>query len=149
MSSVSILTPIVIGSWPSIAAAVLGAAGAMGFTVAATTDRADPGDSVETELANSQVLSDLLARGEEVTIVKDGVTIRVGVDTRGKCRVCASGVGHSKAALRQIGQQVAGRIVQQFAYHKLMTELKTRGFRIEHESVAGDNSIQVRVRAET
>jgi hypothetical protein len=42
MSTVCILTPIVIGSWPMIATAVAGAASAMGYAVAGektTTDK--------------------------------------------------------------------------------------------------------------
>lgn len=148
MSTVAILTPIVIGSWPSIVSAVVGAAGSMGFSVASTSlpvAADDPEQSVTTEVANSQVLAEMMSRGEKITIQRDGVTIQVGVDGRGRCTVCANGRGLSKAKLRQFGEEVSGRIVQQFAYHKLMTELKTRGFVVENETVAGDQSIQVRV----
>lgn len=148
MSTVCVLTPIVIGSWPSIVAAVMGAAGSMGFSVAsaAEVERTDQKNSVETEVANSQVLAELMSRGEKISLRKDGVLIEVGVDARGRCTVCASGVGLSKAQLKKIGEEVSGRVVQQFAYHKLMTELKSRGFSIERESVGNDQSIEVRVR---
>jgi hypothetical protein len=148
MSTVCVLTPIVIGSWPSIVSAVMGAASAMGFSVATTavpSSAEESNESVVTEVANSQVLAELMSRGDKITIQKDGVTIQVGLDGRGHCTVCANGKGLTKARLRAIGEEVSGRIVQQFAYHKLMTELKARGFRVESESVAGDQSIQVRV----
>ncbi len=148
MSTVCILTPIVIGSWPSIVSAVMGAAGAMGFSVAASAE-APAGtavDSVETEVANSQVLSEAMSRGEKIRIQKDGVVVEVGVDARGRCSVCASGAGLTKSQLEKIGEDIAGRVVQQFAYHKLMTELKSRGFSIEQERVSNDHSIEVRVR---
>lgn len=149
MSSVCVLTPIVIGSWPAISAAVLGAAGAMGFTVASGEHklRADERRrSVETQVPNSEVVAEELSRGQRLVIEKDGITIEFGVDERGRCTVCASGEGRSTAELRRIGEEVAGRVVQQFAYHKLVTELKTRGYRIDQESVTADQSIQLRVR---
>ena len=149
MSTVCVLTPIVVGSWPAISAAVLGAAGTMGFTIAGI--ETDLGQStrratVETEVPNSEVVAETLARGEKIGIERDGVRIEFGVDERGKCTVCVSGEGRSKSELRRIGDEVAGRIVQQFAYHKLVSELKNRGYRIDQESVQRDQSIQLRVR---
>lgn len=149
MSSVVVLTPIVVASWPAIAAAVVGAAGAMGFSVAAAErgkETAKPTERVETEVPNSEVLAETLARGEKIRIAKDGVTIEIGVDDRGRCTVCASGKGKSKSELKRIGEDCSGRIVQQFAYHKLVTELKSRGYNIAAESVQPDQSIQMRVR---
>lgn len=152
MSSVCVLTPIVVGSWPAIASAVLGAAGAMGFTIASAQNeiRQEGGRrSVETEVPNSEVVAETLARGEKLRIQKDGVLIEFGVDHRGKCTVCASGEGHSKGELKRIGEEVAGRAVQQFAYHKLVNELKNRGYRIAQESIQQDQSIQLRVKLES
>ena len=60
--------------------------------------------------------------------------------------MCVSGEGHGKAALERIGQEVAGRIVQQFAYHKLIAELKQRHFDIVTETVEDDESIQMCVK---
>lgn len=149
MSTVCILTPIVIGSWPSIASAIVGAAGAMGFSVAASSE-ATPvrgsGERVETEVPNSQVLAEMMARGEKIRIERPGVVVEVGVDARGRCTVCTTGEKLSRAELKKLGEEVAGRVVQQFAYHKLMTELKSRGFSIERESVGTDQAIEVRVR---
>jgi hypothetical protein len=149
MSSVSVLTPIIIASWPTIASAVVSAAGSMGFTVLASHADIEmsPGtESVESEIANSEVLAETLSRGQKIRIARDGVVIDIGVDDRGKCSVCVSGKGKSKAELRRIGEECSGRIVQQFAYHKLVTELKLRGYSVAEESVQKDQSIQMRVR---
>lgn len=149
MSTVCVLTPIVVGSWPSIASAVLGAAAAMGFTVASAEGevaRAPGRRSVEMEVPNSEVVAESLARGEKVRIERNGVSVEVGVDERGKCTVCASGEGLSTVELRRIGEEVAGRVVQQFAYHKLVTELKSRGYQVAEERLQQDQSIQLRVR---
>lgn len=148
MSSVCVLTPIVIGSWPMIASAVAGAASSMGFTLATSgIDLPEPtvaDEKVTTTVQNSEVIAESLSRGEKVTIVRDGVRIEVGVDDRGQCSVCAQGP-LSKGQLKRIGEEVAGRIVQQFTYHKLVTELKGHGFEIAEESMQQDSSIHMRV----
>jgi hypothetical protein len=149
MSTVCVLTPIVVGAWPTIATAVLGAAGALGFSALTPQDPVPsaPGRRrVETEVPESEVVSETLARGEKIRFQRDGVLIEFGVDERGQCTVCASGEGHTDAQLRRIGSEVAGRVVQQFTYHKLVTELKNRGYSIAEETVEGDQSIQLRVR---
>ncbi len=79
-------------------------------------------------------------------IERDGFTIDFGVDERGTCTVCVRGKGRGKAELKKIGDEVAGRVVQQFAYHKLMTELKQRNYNVLEESVQDDQSIQVSVK---
>jgi hypothetical protein len=101
---------------------------------------------VETEIENSEVVADALQRGVTMTLQKDGVQIDIGQDERGGCKVCVTGEGRSRAQLKEIGEQVSGRIVQQFAYHKLMTELKQRNYKIVSEQVMQDEAIQVRVR---
>lgn len=148
MSTVCVLTPIVVGSWPMIASAVASAAAAMGFTVAGTgqEQRATGAIRVETEVPDSQVVAETLSRGQKVRIVREGITVEFGVDERGRCTVCVSGQGRSRSELKRLGDEVAGRVVQQFAYHKLMTELKRRNFRVVEESLQHDQSIQVRVR---
>jgi hypothetical protein len=150
MSSVCVLTPIVVGSWPMISSAIVGAASAMGFAVASggvqEQRRVSEENRVEAEVPNSEVVAESMPKGEKLRIERDGVSIEFGLDPRGRCTVCVSGKKHSKAELRRIGEEVAGRVVQQFAYHKLMTELKSRGYQVMDESVQKDASIQLRVK---
>lgn len=149
MSTVCVLTPIVVGSWPAISAAVIGATSALGFSAVSAEERAPRVSgrrSVESEVPNSEVVSETLSRGEKIRFQRDGVLIEFGIDARGKCTVCASGQGYSDAQLKRIGEEVAGRVVQQFTYHKLVSELRHRGYRITQESVEGDQSIQLQVR---
>ncbi len=149
MSTVCILTPIVIGSWPMIASAVAGAASAMGFAVVGSetaTDESSAETTVETVVPNSEVVAEEMKPGQKIRIVREGITIEFGIDERGACTVCVSGKGQTKADLRRIGDEVAGRVVQQFAYNKLMTELKKRNYSVLEECVQEDDSIQVRVK---
>jgi len=149
MSTVCVLTPIVIGSWPAIASAVTGVAAAMGFSVLAPQNiekKTVARRRVESEIANSEIIDEMMDRGQRICIQRDDVIVEFGRDERGACTVCVTGEKHTKAELEEIGQEVSGRVVQQFAYHKLMTELKNRHYSIVEESVERDESIQVRVR---
>ncbi|HRX85987.1 MAG TPA: DUF1257 domain-containing protein [Phycisphaerae bacterium] len=149
MGAVLVLTPLVVASWPAISAAVFGAAAAMGFSVAGPLESSQNQprrtNSVETEIEDSSVVAEELQRGTQIALEKDGVHIAFGQDDRGACTVCVTG-DRPQRELRAIGEDVAGRVVQQFAYHRLMTELKQRNYSIVDEQVMQDDSIQVRVR---
>ena len=82
---------------------------------------------------------------ETMTIVREGVTIEFRRDERGVCSLCVRG-DWTKSALRKIGEEDAGRVTQQYAYSKLVTELKKRNYSVVDEHVQGDASIRVRVR---
>lgn len=149
MSAVCVLTPIVVASWPALASAIAGAAASMGFSVGASAGSgpAPPRRrSVETEIENSEVIDGALTQGERIVVERDGVTLEFSQDDRGGCKVCVSGEGPSERKLRQIGEEAAGRVVQQFAYHKLMSELKARNWHLVGEEVLADQSVRVRLR---
>ncbi len=148
MSTVCVLAPVVVGSWPVISAAIFGAAAGMGF---ATVEAHEAGSdvraesSIDIDVPNSEVISDEIGHGQSIVIERDGVRAEFTHDDRGGCRICMTGRA-SKRELERIGQELAGRVVQQFAYHKLMSELKQRRFSVVDEKVGADQSIQVRVR---
>jgi hypothetical protein len=149
MSAVVVLTPIVIASWPAISAAVAGAAAAMQFSSCAEglheKEQAQP-TTVECDIEEAEIVGAELQRGETITLERDGVTVEVGRDARGRCVVRARGFGQSKRKLQQIADEISGRIVQQFVYNKLMTELKGRDFTIVEQERLADESVRVRVR---
>ncbi|MBU0641491.1 MAG: DUF1257 domain-containing protein [Planctomycetes bacterium] len=149
MSAVCVLTPLVISSWPAISAAVAGAAAAMGFAVEGSNlprERQPRRRSVETEIANSEVVADAMAPAEKIVVHRGDVTIEFAPDARGKCTACVSGKKLSAEALRRIGEDVAGRVVQQFAYHRLVSELKDRNYTVVEERTLRDESVQLRIR---
>lgn len=148
MSAVCVLTPVVIASWPAISAAIIGAAASMGFSLKSEgCAEAEPRRRrVETEVPNSEVVKEGMAPGQKIVVQNGDLTIEFGVDQRGACSVCVTGEGKSDLQLRKIGEEVAGRIVQQFAYHKLMTELKKRNYSVVEEKTLADQSVQVRIR---
>jgi hypothetical protein len=60
--------------------------------------------------------------------------------------VCAEGKGYSKAELKQIGQDFAGKVTQAFVYNRVKTELKNKGMTIVNEEVAEDQTVKIHVR---
>lgn len=152
MSTVVILTPIIISSWPAITAAVAGAAAGLGMMVKETVKEAveeteaNVEQSVEVELADSEVLAENLATNKEIVLTKADLQIRVWRDDRGQCIVRASGKGRSKAELKQIAEDFAQKMTQCFVYNRVMSELKNKDFQIVDEEVMEDQSVRINVR---
>jgi hypothetical protein len=150
MSTVLVVTPILIASWPAITAAVAAAVGTIGFTnvseeeanqeCGSTTNRA------EIEVEDSEVLQEAGGSGEEIVVERDGIVARFSRDARGALRVCIEGHGHSKSELRRIGEELVGRVTQQYVYHRVVTELKQRNMAIVDEQVEDDRTVKIRVR---
>jgi hypothetical protein len=114
MSAVCVLTPLVIGSWPVVSAAVAGALASMGFSVA--TAGREPTirtrNRVEETIENSEVLEEHMSRGEMITADKGDLQVQVGRDERGTCKVCISGDGYTDNQLRKIAREISTRIVR-------------------------------------
>ena len=156
MSSVVVVIPLIIGNWSVISAAVVGACGAMGFALAsgvaagaAEATRTTVGSSVnraEIEVENSEVLADAAGTNEQMVVEKDGVRATFSRDARGALKVCIEGAGHSKAELKQIGHELMEQVTQQYVYHRVVSELKSRNMAIVHEEVEADRTVKIRVR---
>jgi ABC-type transporter MlaC component len=152
MSTVIILTPVIIASWPIITAAVAAAAAGLGMTVnealkeACQENQVDTNLAVEVELENSEVLASQVAAGKQLILTKDGITIKVTRDARGRCKVCAEGTGYSKAELKRLAEEFAQKLTQCFVYHRTVSELKNKNFQMINEEVSEDGTIRVHVR---
>jgi hypothetical protein len=155
MSAILILTPLIIGAgWPAVTAAAAGAAVALGLTVRATAregiataeEETAVKNSVELEVKNSEVLGNVRTEQQIVLRAKDGVEVRVKRDARGRCVVCASGKGKTKAELKAFAEQFTDRMTQCFVYNRVMTELKAKGFQVMSEERAKDETMNIRVR---
>jgi hypothetical protein len=151
MSTVMVITPILIANWPAITAAVAAAVGAMGFAslqeghasadIATTTKNRE-----EIEVEDSEILEAAAGTGEEIVVERDGVRATFSRDARGALRVCMEGGGLSKAQLRKLGNELIGRVTQQYAYHRIVTELKQKNMTIVDEQVTKDQTVKIRVR---
>lgn len=151
MSTVMVITPILIANWPAITAAVAAAVGAMGFAsiqegeitsgISSTTRNRE-----EIEVEDSEILEAAAGTGEEIVVERDGVRATFSRDARGALRVCMEGGGLSKAQLRKLGNELIGRVTQQYAYHRIVTELKQKNMTIVDEQVTKDQTVKIRVR---
>jgi hypothetical protein len=152
MSAVIILTPVIIANWATIAAAVAGAASAIGLVVKETVKQdiaqqvQATEQTVEVELAHSEIIAKNLALEKEIVLTKGDIEIRVGRDERGRCKVCAKGKGRTKAELKQIAEEFSQKMTQCFVYNRVATELKNKGFQMVNEEVMDDQSIRINVR---
>ena len=153
MSTVLILAPVIISNWPAIAVAAAGAASALGFTIRQTAQEAlkreeqtETEQNVELELADSQVLAQGLATDQKIVLTKGSTQITVERDARGRCKVCASGKGQSKAQLKQAAEEFTQKLTQCFIYDKVMKQLKSKNFQVVDEQAMQDESIRIHVR---
>ncbi len=152
MGAVLILAPVIVSSWPAIAAAAVGAASALGLAVghaarAAVREEVEEAEqNVEVEMSNSEVLAEQLATDQTIILTKGTVKITVGRDARGHCKVCASGTGHTKAELEQMAKQFTEKLTQCYVYDRVVKELKSKSFQVVNEEVTQDESIRIHVR---
>jgi hypothetical protein len=151
MSSVLVLTPLVVASWPLMSAAITAAIGTMGFAALPNggprvREIAGTKTKAEIELEDSEILAGSGATGGEMVVERDGIRAVFSRDARGALKLCLEGNGQSKAELKQIGEALVGRVAQQYAYHRLVSELKERRMTILEERVGEDQAIHIRVR---
>lgn len=152
MGVVIILTPVIIGSWPVITAAVTAAAAGLGLNVSEKVRESLKKNQnasekvVEVELEESQVLAENVASGKELFLTKDDITIRVTRDARGHCKICANGKGHSQTEIKRIAEEFSQKVSQCFVYNRTITELKKHNFQTVNEDVTEDGTIRVHVR---
>ncbi len=150
MGAVCVLAPVVVAAWPALSAAVVSAAATLGFAVREheqqTPVERPPGGRVELEIPHSEVVHEQLGRDQRLTVERDGVRITFSRDARGRASLCVVGEGLSTEELRAMGEQMSGRVVQQFIYQKLTAELARREFLVVDEQVDGNQAIHLRVR---
>ena len=156
MSSVIVLTPLVIAGWPVITAAVTAAIGSMGFTVVSNAARGTidakkstaPKNRAEIDVEDSEILAETTSAAgtNEIVVERDGVRAVFSRDARGALKLCMEGEHLSKAELRRIGEELIGRVTQQYVYHRIVTELQQRNMTIVDEEVAADRTVKIRVR---
>jgi len=152
MSTVLVVTPLIVASWPLMSAAITAAVGTMGFAAAQhkgprVRQIADSAARAEIELEDCEILAGSAGTGEQMIVERDGIRAIFSRDARGALKLCVEGHDHSKAHLKQVGEALVGRVTQQYAYHRLMSELKERRLTIVEERVDEDQAIHIRVRS--
>ncbi|HEX4144639.1 MAG TPA: DUF1257 domain-containing protein [Pirellulales bacterium] len=154
MSSVLIVAPIVVASWPVISAAVTAAIGTLGFTLVRSELNASVQQTTQGKSSNREVIeveeSEILAGAtgvsQQLVVERDGVRATFSRDARGALKLCVDGHHLSKSQLRAIGEELIGRVTQQYAYHHIMSELKERNMTVVDEQMTTEQSVKIRVR---
>jgi hypothetical protein len=149
MSTVLVIAPAVVAGWPVITAAVTAAVGSMGFAMsresAGTTVQTETRNRAEIDVEDSEVLGESFGP-ETIRVERDGLIATFSRDARGALKVCVEGGGLSKSELKRVGEELIGRVTQQYAYHRLVTELKQRSMEVVNEEVDADRTVRLRVR---
>jgi hypothetical protein len=152
MSAVVVVTPIVVASWPVITAAISAAIGTLGFSIVQNAEHIEPNlharrrTRTEIDVADSEILAGSAGLAEELVVERDGLRAIFSRDERGALKLCLEGEGFSKSQLREIGEELIGRVTQQFVYHRVMSELKERRMHVVEEEMTQDRTIKIRVR---
>jgi len=146
MGAIIVLTPALIAAWPVVSTSILGAAAAMGFAqVGAGAKPADRRTTATLDVEGSQVVAGSLGEQSSLAFERDGVTLTFAKDARGRCQVkCHGALPHEE--LVALGEEFAGQVVQQYAYHQLMGSLETSGFGVIEQETSAEGTIHVRVR---
>ena len=76
-----------------------------------------------------------------MVVERDGIRAVFSRDARGALKLCLEGHGLSKAELQRLGEELIGRVTQQYAYHRVVSELKERQMDIVEERVGEDQAI--------
>jgi hypothetical protein len=151
MSTVMVVAPIIIANWPAITAAVVAGVSAMGFAAVQQGDTSLRSSvsgvtREEIDVDESEVLEAAAGTAESIVVERDGIRAIFSRDARGALKVCMEGHGLSKSELRRLGEEMIGRVTQQYAYHRIVTELNQRNMTIVDEQVTQDQTVKIRVR---
>ncbi len=151
MSVVFIVVPVVAAGWPIMCGAIAAAAGALGYTTLAagscrvTLPERDGTNAVVIPLEDSQVVAETMARESQFTIVRDEISATFSRAADGRCMVHVAGENKTDAELDAVGKELIGHVTQQYAYNKVLTELKGQGFTVTSEEVTNDQMIRIHV----
>jgi len=167
MSTILIIgPPLVLTTWPVLVPILTSAVTSLGYALTANGVHAlneciqEDAEGIqdyeqdlshqrireEITLDDSEILADAQSRGETLTIEKDNIKATFHRDVRGTLRLTIDAVGLSKVQVRQLGDELIGRVTQQYAYNRLVTEMKERGMEIVEETVEEDDTVKIRVR---
>ena len=152
MCTIICLAPIIVVSWPILAAVVVAAAGTLGFTVsqgvaAGAEQSAHAKACAEIEVRESEILPSADGTGEQLVVEREGLRAVFSRDGRGALRLALTGNAVSQTELRRIGDELIGRVTQQYVYNRLVTELKQeRKMTVVDEEVMEDRSVRIHLR---
>jgi hypothetical protein len=147
---VSVLAPAVVAGWPILCGAIA-AAGSLGYralkcdSAVSCADQSQTQNWVDIPIEDSQVVADSMARESEFVIRNDDVVATFRRSADGRCTVHVAGDNKTESELAAVGRDLVGRVTQQYAYNKVISELKAQGFSVTNEEITNDQTIRIRV----
>lgn len=152
MSVVCVIAPVVVAAWPAFSSAVIAAAGSLGYQVVSEARRSgeplklSAQSEVTLEVPGSEIVTNQLQRAQKLVVTRNGVTITFSRDARGQASLCVTGTGQSEETLRALGLEMSQAVVQEYAYQRIIEEMRERGLQVVQEERLEDRSIHLRVR---
>jgi hypothetical protein len=131
----------------AMCAAATAAAAALGLSLAKENNGQTQGteNSVDICLKNAAEVAGNISSGQTLTFSAPGLKVIFYQDENGQAAVRVAG-RKSKAELEALGEAMAKKVVQQYAYHRLVTEMKAQNMNVVEEEVEADGSIRLQVR---
>ncbi|MFC1705893.1 DUF1257 domain-containing protein [Planctomycetota bacterium] len=149
MSCVVVMVPLVrirgTRSWRVMSDAVAAAAANAGFRVSKEPGRITIRNTVELEMEHGDAVTETLGHEDEISVERKGVRVTFSRSARGEFKICVDGEP-PKDELRRTGEDLAGRVIQQYVYRRLLGELEHNGFQTVSEEQGVDDSIHLHVR---
>ena len=138
MSLFFIVTPVVANmAWPLLASIIAGSLTTTGYNMVKAKqnlkEETNEMAGVMLELKNSEDLSETMGEEEKLEMEKDGITLTFSKGKDNRCKVHVAGRGKSKEELMKAGQEASNKVVQAYAYTKVMAEAKKRGLQVVQE----------------
>jgi len=150
MSMIVLLAPLIASAWPSVASAILGTVGAMGYSVVDSKELKRKDSKVKTcvevDVKNSNVISEFIKDKQTINVEKDNVLVSFQKGADNRCKITVMGEGKTDAELKAIGEEMAKAVTQKYVYNKIMSELKQKDFSIVEEKIEEDNTIRINAR---
>lgn len=150
MSCVIVMTVALPTAGPAliglISAAVAAAGASLGLTLIEGTEDAEAASTaVDLCVNNIEEVASGMSPGQKTAFRGDGVKVTFYLDELGRGAVRVEG-SRSEAELRELGETMAKRVVQQYAYHRLVGEMRERNMNIVEEEVEADGTVRMLVR---
>lgn len=146
MSVCFVIAPAVIAAWPAFASCASAAATALGFKfLKEETKASEKISAAEVELEESEFLADKLKDTDSIDLIKEDVKISFYINKKKKFAMHISSENKTEEELKEIGKELYNKIKQQYAYLKVTTELKKKGYNIVEEEKTVDGSIRIKL----
>jgi hypothetical protein len=134
---------LLVGAMPAIIALAAEALGLERENSVPVAGREE--NRVDLGVNNAAEVTAGLSAGQSISFSGRGVRATFYPDSEGRAAVRVEGRA-PEAELRALGEALSKKLIQQYAYHRLVTEMKTRGMNVVEEEVEADGTVRLRVR---